>query len=71
MLKEMEGEQPKVDSDIVDTAITYDCCSESPTIQPVTTRMKEREEDEFDDEEHDYSDNQNKKQFYVVSSKKI
>ena len=43
MLKEKEGEQQKYDSDVVDTSITCDCCSELPTIQPVTTR-KEGEE---------------------------
>ena len=45
MSKEKEGEQQKFDSDVVDTTITCDCCSELPTIQPVTTR-KEGEENE-------------------------
>ena len=61
MLKEKEGEQNKVDSDVVDATITCECCSETPTIQPVMTR-KEGENDEYDDEEHVHSGNQKKKQ---------
>ena len=61
MLKEKEGEQQKVDSDVVDTTITCDCCNELPTIQPVTTR-KEGEENKIEDEEHGHSDNQKKRQ---------
>ena len=61
MLKEKEGEQQKVDSDVVDSSITCDCCNELPTIQPVTTR-KERQENKIEDEEHGHSDNQKKKQ---------
>jgi Cu+-exporting ATPase len=57
MVKEKVGEQQKYDSDVVDTSITCDCCSELPPIQPVTTR-KEGE----GDEEHVHSDNQKKKQ---------
>ena len=59
MLKGKKGEQQKFDSDVVDT--TCDCCSELPTIQPVTTR-KEGEENEVEVEEHGHSDNQKKKQ---------
>src|SRR5712691_5819554 len=57
MLEEKVGEQQKYDSDVVDTSITCDCCSELPPIQPVTTR-KEGE----GDEEHVHSDDQKKKQ---------
>src|SRR2546423_6485231 len=57
MLKEKEGEPQKFDSDVVDTTITCDYCSELPPIQPVTTR-KERE----GDEEHVHNDNQKKRQ---------
>jgi len=56
LLKEKEEEQQKFDSDVVDTTIACDCCSELPPIQPVTTR-KEGE----GDEEHVHSDNQKKK----------
>ena len=59
MLKEKEGEERKVDSDVVDTAITCDCCSELPTIHPVTTR-KEGEENKIEDEEKGQRDNQKK-----------
>jgi len=59
MLKE-KGEQQKVDSDVVDTTNTCDCCDELPTIQPVTTR-KEGEENKIEDEEHEHSDNQKKR----------
>jgi P-type Cu+ transporter len=61
MLKEKEGERQKVDSDVVDTTITCDCCNELPTIQPVTTR-KEGEENKIEDEEHGHSNNQKKRQ---------
>src|SRR5947209_20241289 len=57
MLKEKVGEQQKYDSDVVDTSITCDCCSELPPIQPVTTRKKRE-----GDEEHVHRDNQKKKQ---------
>jgi P-type Cu+ transporter len=60
MLKEKEGEQQKLDSDVVDTT-TCDCCSELPLIQPVTTRKAEKEI-EVEAEEHGHSENQNKKQ---------
>jgi P-type Cu+ transporter len=61
MLKEKEGERQKVDSDVVDTTITCDCCNELPTIQPVTTR-KEGDENKIEDEEHGHSNNQKKRQ---------
>src|SRR6266487_6415469 len=47
--------------DVVDTTIPCDCCSELPTIQPVTTR-KEGKENKIEDEEHVHRDNQKKKQ---------
>jgi P-type Cu+ transporter len=59
MLMEKEGEERKVDSDVVDTAITCDCCSESTTLQPVTTR-KDGEETKIEDEEKGQRDNQKK-----------
>jgi len=61
MLKEKEGGQHKFDSDVVDTTITCDCCSELPTIQSVTT-SKEGGENDLDGEDHEHSDNQKKKQ---------
>ncbi|MGB7956562.1 MAG: hypothetical protein WCF23_21520 [Candidatus Nitrosopolaris sp.] len=60
MSKEKEGEQQKVNSENVDPTISCDCCSELPTIQPITTR-KEGEENEVGDEDHGLSDNQKKK----------
>jgi P-type Cu+ transporter len=59
MLKEKEGEQRKVDSNVVDSVTTCDCCSDSPMIQPVTTR---KDGEEVEAEEHEHSDNEKKKQ---------
>lgn len=61
MLKEKEGDVYVVDSDVVDTAITCDCCNEPPSVQSVT-RTKKGEENEVEAEEHEHSDNQQKRQ---------
>ena len=42
------------------TSTTCDCCSELPTVQPVTRRKAV--DNEFDDEEHGHSDNEKKRQ---------
>jgi P-type Cu+ transporter len=60
--KEKEGEQQKVNSENVGPTISCDCCSELPTIQPITTR-KEGEENEVGDEENGLNGNQKKKLF--------
>jgi hypothetical protein len=39
MRKEKEAEPQKFDSDLVDSTNPCDCCSELPTLQPVTARM--------------------------------
>ncbi len=56
--KEKEGEHQVFDAP-ANTRITCGCCSELPTIQPVTRRKAV--DNEFDDEEHGYSDNEKKR----------
>ena len=60
MRKEMQAEQQKFDSDLVDSTNPCDCCSELPTLQPVTTRKDE--ENKIEDEEHGHINSQKKTQ---------
>jgi hypothetical protein len=55
---EKEGEHQVFDA--ANTSTTCDCCSELPTVQPVTRRKAV--DNEFDDEEHGHSDNEKKRQ---------
>ena len=61
MAKEKESEHQVFDAP-VNTSITCGCCSELPTIQPVTRRKVV--DNEYDDEEHGHSDHQKKRQLF-------
>ena len=61
MAKQKESEHQVFDAP-VNTSITYGCCSELPTIQPVTRRNAV--DNEYDDEEHGQSDLQKKRQLF-------
>jgi hypothetical protein len=56
---EKEGEHQVFDAP-ANTCITCGCCSELPTIQPVTRRKTV--DNEFDNEEHGHNDHQKKRQ---------
>ena len=60
MRKEKEAEQQKFDSDLVDSTNPCDCCSELPTLQPITRMYGE--ENKIEDEEHGHINSQKKRQ---------
>jgi P-type Cu+ transporter len=61
LAKEKESEHQVFDAP-VNTSITCGCCSELPTLQPVTRRKAV--DNEYDEEEHGHSDHQKRRQLF-------
>jgi cation transport ATPase len=61
LAKEKESEHQVFDAP-VNTSITCGCCSELPTIQPVTRRKAV--DNEYGDEEHGHFDHRKKRQLF-------